>query len=286
MNYLLYPQFILTVWGPLLVFGLARVTRSWRQTLTPRAGFWLSLGLLLLPVLMWYVPYLPGLALREWLPYRAPISWGVYNGPQEFTHWMWWLTTLPFLLGFGSQCVAAVYGLAEQGLTARRVRRLPQSRMGPATVLEVPGEVAFTLGCLRPRVYVSRAVWDGPYRAAILAHEEAHARAWHPLLLALALWAARSCWFWPPAWTLLHEVRTWAELCADQRATQTAGRPALARALRHSLEVAAGPSIAPSFASPSTFVRRVQQLAQPGQPLSLAAGLGLLLAYLALLVLV
>ncbi|MBB6015990.1 M56 family metallopeptidase [Deinococcus radiopugnans] len=282
MKYLFYPQFILTVWGPLLVFGLAWLLRPWRQTLAPRAGFWLSLGLLLLPVLMWYVPYLPGLALREWLPYRAPISWGVYNGPQEFTHWTWWLTTLPFLLGFGGQCVAAAYGLAEQAVTRWRVRCLPQYRVGRINVLEVPGELAFTLSCFRPHIYVSRAVWEGPHRAAILAHEEGHASARHPLLLALALWAARSCWFWPPAQILLHEVRTWA----DQQAAQTTGRPALARALRHSLNVAAGPSIAPSFASPSIITRRVQRLSREGRPLPLPLVLGLLGLYLALLVLV
>lgn len=285
MTYLLYPQVILTLWAPLLIWLLSHLTRHWRQGLAPVSGFRVSLGLLLLPTLMWWVPYLPGLPLRELLPYRVPIAWGVYNGSHEFTRLEWWLLTLPAALAFGSMMLATLYGMTE-GLVARwRVARLPGQRVGNVMVLDLPGDLAFTLGTFRPRIYISRSLWESPHRAAVLAHEQAHAQGKHGIWLALARWSRRSLCIWPWAGQLLREVQTWAELLADDRAVRVAGKPALARALGAMLPASA-PRPALSFSSPGTLTRRVGQLVRPGHTLSPAVHLGLALAFVALLILV
>lgn len=284
MKYLIYPQVLLMLWGPLLILLLTALTRRWREGLTPRAGFWLSLGLLLLPVLMWFVPYLPQLPLREWLPYRAPIAWGVYNGSREFTWLEWRLLTVPVLVAFVSMVASAAYGLLEEVVAWRRVRRLPQRQEAGCVVLEVPGELAFTLGVFRPRLHLSRSVWDGPHRDVVLAHEQAHAHERHPLWLALARWSRRSLWYWPFTQGLLREVTLSAELAADEQAVKTAGTPALARALRGMLPAPTS-AAALSFSTPGTLSRRVQRLARSGRRLSRLEGAGLGLLYLALLIL-
>jgi len=285
LTYLLYPQMMLTVWGPLVVFTLAWISRRWRERLSPAAGFWSTLGLLVLPGLMWWVPYLPDLALREALPYRAPIAWGAYNGPLEPTRLQWWLVTVPALIGFGSMLLAGLYGLIEEGAAHWRIRRLSGRREGQVVILDVSEARAFTLGVLHPRVYLSRAVWEGPHRQVILSHERGHARSRHPLWLALARWSRRSLWLWQPAGILLSEVQTWAELMADEAAAKAAGKPALARALQDMLPQ---PSRAPalSFTSASTLAQRVRQLARPGRPLPIGFALLLALLYLTLLILV
>lgn len=285
LTYLLYPQVVLTVWGPLVVFALAWISRDWRARLAPAAGFWLTLGLLVLPGLMWWVPYLPDLALREVLPYRAPIVWGVYNGPLEPTRLQWWLVTLPALIGFGSMLLAGVYGLIEELSAHWRIRRLSGCLEGEVVVLDLPGTLAFTVGVLRPRVYLSRAVWEGPHRKVILSHERGHVRARHPLWLALARWSRRGLWLWGPAGTLLNEVHTWAELVADEAAAKAAGKPALARALEGMLPQPARAPALP-FAAESTVVQRVRRLARPGHPLPVGVALLLGMLYLLLLVLV
>ena len=281
MNLLLYPQAVLILWWPLLVWALERATRQWRQGLSPRSGFAVSLGLLLLPVLAWWVPYLPQLPLREWLPYRAPIAWGVYNGAAS-SRLEWLLLTVPAMLVFGGMVGAALYGATEELAARWRVSRLPGQREGRVTVLNIPGQAAFTLG---RQVFISREVWEGPHCAAVLAHEQAHASAGHGLWLALARHARRSLWFWPPAAGLLREVETWAELVADAHAAQVAGKPALARALRDVLPPSSPARPALSFASTS-LTQRVQKLLRPGRELTFGDWLALTLLFVALLILV
>lgn len=281
MSLLLYPQVVLTLWGPLVVWALERMTRRWRSGLSPRSGFTVSLLLLLLPVLAWWMPYLPQLPLHDLLPYRAPIAWGIYNGSFH-SRSEWWLMTLPAALAFGGMVWAALYGVAEE-LTARwKVSHLPGQCEGKVTVLELPGQVAFTLGS---GIFISRDIWESPYRAAVLAHEQAHANARHGLWLALARHSRRCLWWWPPAAGLLREVEIWAELVADAHAAQTAGKPALARALRGMLPLGNTPAPALHFAS-TPLTHRVQKLLEPGRELSIWGWLALVLTFMGLLILV
>lgn len=276
--YLLYPQWLLGLWGPLLVLGGAWLLRGQREKLSPGAGLALSFAVLITPLLALFVPYLPHSLLAE-LPYRVPLAHGVFNGPEprHMTLAGWWLTVPIFLLWFGSMVVAALYGMLETAAAAYRVRCLPRTQVlyqgKKLHIVECPGMIAFVQGVWWPQVFLGRDVWDSPHRQAVLAHEEAHRRGRHPLLLALATWAARSFWYLPPAWWLLTEVRLWAELCADQDAARQAGGPALARALRSTVpssKLAIAPmatGLTGFSAPPHQLTRRVQALLQPGHRL-------------------
>ena len=237
MALLLYPQFMLAFWAPLVVLGLWRVTSRWHRRFTPRTRFWLAWGVTTFPLFSLFVPYLPNLPLREALPYRVPVAWGVLNSP-DLTHaplWYAFAVHLPFFLTFLGLLVSLLYGVVEEGAALWKVSRLKKTYVGRVRVLHVPGEVAFTLGVLRPRIYVSEAVWVGAHRDAILAHEAAHRRARHPLLLAVARLSARVWWYLPLAWAARLECDLTAELCADEAAVLTAGRTPLARAMQHAL---------------------------------------------------
>lgn len=284
-GYLLYPQVILSLWGPLIIFGLAALSRDWRQTLASQDGFWLSLGLLLLPVLIWFVPYLPEFWLREVLPYRVPLAWGICNTHLGMSRTQWLAMNLAWLIPLASMGLAALYGLAEEVAARWRVAQLPKRREGQVWVLDTADQTAFTLGLFRPRVYLSQGIWWGPHRAVIVAHEQGHARARHGLWLWLARSSCRSLWYWPAAGELLREVEGWAELLADEEAVEVAGKPALARALRDVLPTQA-PAAALAFASSTPLLWRVQAALQPKPRLSVWAGVGLFLGFLALLILV
>lgn len=288
MSLLLYPQFVLAFWAPLIVLGAWQLTRPLRLSLSPRVRFWLAWGVALFPLLALFVPYLPGLPLRETLPYRVPIAWGVFS--PDLRHASFWYALaahLPFFLTFGGLLLAFAAEVAEQLTASWRVARLPQHRKGDVRVLEVTGDLAFTLGVLRPRVYLSASLWHGPHQGVILAHERAHARAKHPPLLALARLTARTWWYLPPAWSALREVELAAELWADGEAVRAAGPAPLARALRHALEQKAGsPLPSAAFAARGgAFAERVLALRRATRGLPLWTAPLLICAYLALLIL-
>jgi Zn-dependent protease with chaperone function len=131
----------------------------------------------------------------------------------------------------------------EAGLDPRRVR-----------VVDGLPAPAFTVGWLRPTVYVAAALpraLAADEVAAVLAHERAHCRRRDPLRLSLMRFAARAL-FWLPA------LRRLADAFADEvelRADALAGRhrrAALARAL---VTLAAWPA-APSMAEPAVGIHR------------------------------
>lgn len=130
----------------------------------------------------------------------------------------------------------------EAGLDPRRVR-----------IVEGLPAPAFTVGWLRPRVYVAEALPDAlapDEVAAVLAHERAHCRRRDPLRLSLMRFASRAL-FWLPA------LRRVADAFADEvelRADALAGRhrrAALARAL---VALAAWP--AARIAEPAVGIHR------------------------------
>ena len=237
MALLLYPQFVLAFWAPLVVLGLWRMTARWHRRFTPRTRFWLAWGVTVFPLLSLFVPYLPNLPLREALPYRVPVAWGVLNSP-NLTHTPFWYAFavhLPFLLTFIGLLVGFVYSVVEEAAALWKVSRIKRTLVDQVCVLHVPGEVAFTLGVFRPRIYLGEAVWTGAHRDAVLAHEAAHRWARHPLLLAVARLSARVWWYLPLAWEARLECDLTAELCADEAAVLTVGRASLARAMQHAL---------------------------------------------------
>ena len=286
MKLLFYPQFVLALWGPLIVFGGWQLLRGWRATLSPQVRFWLSWSVLVFPLLALFVPYLPDLVLRDVLPYRVPIAWGVFNSPDITTAPLWVALAvhLPFFLTFGGLLLAFALGVVEELVAYCRVARLPCTHVGRVRVLHTPGDAAFTLGVLRPRVYLSENLWQGPHREAILAHERAHAGAYHPLFLATARLSARVWWYLPFVEAALRELELAAELCADEASVRVVGKGSLAGALQLGLQRTPAPGLA--FASPVSVLRaRAENLQNSPKPLRLRVLCALIFLYLLLLIL-
>lgn len=125
---------------------------------------------------------------------------------------------------------------------------------------------AFTAGLVRPRVVVSQgllgsvpAEWPG----IVLAHEEAHRRGRHPLLIFVAESLARGIPLVPMRWAA-DTLRLALEAVADDAASKQSGDPALVA------EAVAGLALASAGAVPGfegNEVQRVRRLlSQPAPP--------------------
>lgn len=171
----------------------------------------------------------------------------------------------------GGMVYAFVGSLTEYCCAAWHIHCLPGRREGGVTVLDTPGWAAFTFGLLRPRVFISEAVWNSPHRAAVLAHEWGHARRRDPLRRFLVRATQRLLWYLP-FWQRLSEQSDFeAERACDLRACKVVGRPAYARALLAFVDQVGGhiapKSLAAAFPSESSngldrqgLVRRAQCL--------------------------
>lgn len=108
-------------------------------------------------------------------------------------------------------------------------RRMARAGAGEFTVAESAEDFAFTAGLLRPRVVVSRGFLDhtpAEWRQVVLAHEEAHRRGRHPLLVLAAETLARGLPLLPLRWAS-DQLRLSLEAVADEAATQMMNDPAL-----------------------------------------------------------
>lgn len=158
----------------------------------------------------------------------------------------------PSILAAVLLLAAAVRVVAAAALTMRDGRRArpPRSRfageeralrehfgMVPPSVRLLPfdGPVAFTTGLVRPVTVVSdgliRAL-EPDERAAVLAHEWAHASRRHTIALSAARVIARAFGFVPSVRVSLELLVTALEAWADEKATAAVGDPlVVARAL-------------------------------------------------------
>jgi Zn-dependent protease with chaperone function len=142
---------------------------------------------------------------------------------------------------------------ADAGLDPRCVR----------IVTELPNP-AFTVGLLRPRVYVAETLSNYLERAelvAVLAHERAHVERRDPLRLSLLRALACSLFWLPALRRLAEDVADEAEVRADDAAA--AGRPAvLASAILRLAQwpTARGSVDAVGFNRPDLLDRRIRRL--------------------------
>lgn len=124
---------------------------------------------------------------------------------------------------------------------------------------------AFTLGLLRPRVYVARSLSERlsfDELTAVLAHEASHAQRRDPLRLS-ALRVLSCVLFWLPALRrLAADAADEAEIRADDRAAQR-DPLILASAILALGQLSAPPRANPgtAFQQPDLFERRVRRLA-------------------------
>lgn len=141
-------------------------------------------------------------------------------------------------------------------------RKLARRARGRLLVVPAAEPFAFTTGLLRPRVVVSRGLLadtSPEFGSVVLAHEEAHRRGRHPLLLFVAETMARALPLAPLRWAS-DALRFGLESLADDRAARkTADRKLVA-------ETVAGVALATLGAGPGfegDEVRRVRRLLAP-----------------------
>ncbi|MFE7202604.1 hypothetical protein ACFU8R_20240 [Pseudonocardia alni] len=284
-----YPQVVLAVWAPLVSLSVWLLARPLLARLRPTDRFRAVVATGLAPVLALCVPYLPASPLRQALPWRAPIAWGITaaaggSGPLA--------ALLDVVVVIVLVSVATSFGLG-MGSAVRAwwwVRRVLQPRkVGAMLVVGAdrcpPGFGACTVGLFRPRVVVSQALLDSPHGAAVVEHERAHVAALHPLWILLAVCAVRAWWWCPGRRALTAEIRLTAELSADDRARQVVGRAAVASALAAHIDDAgmrAPVRHVPAFADRRLEVEaRAESLRAPRRrPGRLATGLSGVLATL------
>lgn len=205
-DWLLLPfgaQWRLAFWLPLAGYAAWLVLAEACGVRSPRTRFWSLLAVVLLipivflPPTLAVLPHVMGwessvipredLARLVSMPESAPTAVGlwavVFSWPLLF-------------IGVAFHCALFV-GVVEHLWAWWRILSLPKHREGEVRVLDVPGRSAFTYGLLFPRVYVSREVWNGPYREPVVAHERTHERRRDPLLLFVARGIRRSTLYLP-----------------------------------------------------------------------------------------
>jgi Zn-dependent protease with chaperone function len=172
--------------------------------------------------------------------------------------------------------LAGEFGLSlARTLRARaRLRQLidllgePHPAAHDASVLDHPAAVAYCLPGLRPRLVLSAGTVDmlsEPELAAVLAHERAHARLRHDLVV-LPFLALRSTAPWVPVASRAHQaVAMLVEMHADDCACQRHEPEVLAAALARvgGSQVPAGALGVPGT---SAVVARVHRLLEPERP--------------------
>lgn len=196
---------------------------------------------------------------------------------------------------------AAAARIAWLGVTAaRRVRELARipvppelamvaTAIGTAQVvcLATGDRVAFCAGLWRPRVYVSLGAvqrLDADELAAVLAHENAHARRRDPLRGLVRRAGADVLFFAPLARRWDRHRRMGAELAADRAAVAHVGAPALAGAL---LGMATTMSVGTSAFGPSTDhaidvrIAALTETTPPADPVPAATGAFTVIGFLA-----
>ncbi len=116
-------------------------------------------------------------------------------------------------------------------------REAQSADVADMSLIVVPGDepFAFTLGLRRRRVIVSTSVLSAlgeGERMAVLAHERAHVRGWHPALLSIGTVLSRAFPFIPPLRVCADQLLVGLEMAADQAAVRAVGDPLIvARAL-------------------------------------------------------
>jgi Zn-dependent protease with chaperone function len=227
----------LAVWFPLAGFlawsGLVRLS----GVRSPRVRFWSLVAVMLLAPLV-FIAVIGAFvmmhdegdpAVSAW--FSAHLSSRPPVGPAHIERWRQWLYLWPYLVIPVGMICALVLGTLEYAFTALRLWRLPKRREGCVFVLERTGLNAFTFGLVRPCVYVSRAVWEGPHREAVLAHEFAHAARRDPLTLFWARAIRRSTLYLPLGGRLFNELHLEAERACDEAGARAVGVRRYAEAL-------------------------------------------------------
>ena len=121
-----------------------------------------------------------------------------------------WLTEAALLLGWGLVCLLRL-----------RLRLVGAVKLRDNIYLADGAPVPFTLGLLRPRIYLPSSLSEEE-RDYIILHEQAHIRRLDPLWRALAWLALCLHWFNPLVWLAFRLSGRDMELACDERVLRTA----------------------------------------------------------------
>ena len=134
---------------------------------------------------------------------------------------VWHLLAAVWAVGVVVLAVRAVWGYLR---LSRRVALACKTPDGCYSGSCVPAP--FTLGLLRPRVYLPAGL-NGPARDAVILHERTHIRRGDPLTKPLFYAVACLHWFNPLAWLAFREFERDMEAACDEAAVR--GQPSAAR---------------------------------------------------------
>ena len=135
---------------------------------------------------------------------------------------VWHLLAAVWAVGVAVLAVRAVWGYLR---LSRRVALACKTPDGCYSGSCVPAP--FTLGLLRPRVYLPAGL-NGPARDAVILHERTHIRRGDPLTKPLFYAVVCLHWFNPLAWLAFREFERDMEAACDEAAVR--GQPSAARA--------------------------------------------------------
>ncbi len=224
------PLLLAAAWAGLAFVGappIARTMGALRPRLQALTFFLATFGLVLLPVSMITVvlarnlSYLgsEGSALTRCGRLIAAVTAEPLAHPE--------VTAALFLLAAGA--IALPLGALSAWRSQSSVRRLVHKERGRRIVVKSPAAFAFTTGFLTPRVVVSDGLLQSnpqEWCRVVLAHEEAHRRGRHPLLVLAVESLARTLPLPPLRWAA-DGFRLALEEIADEYASCQVGDHAL-----------------------------------------------------------
>ncbi|MGH2760680.1 MAG: M56 family metallopeptidase [Actinomycetota bacterium] len=262
---------------------LVRPPRTFLGRLEPRtqavAALTATLGLALIPISFSLAALYAALSASGGVGLQAcgRLVWAILTDPIA-------RPDLSLALGVvAATPLAVARGVASSWRSQSASRALAQRGHGPVLVIATLRPVAFTVGLLRPRVVVSRGLMSrtrSEFRGVVLAHEEAHRRGRHPLLLFIGESAAKALPLAPLRWGA-DTLRFALESLADDRAVRHTGSRELVAETVASVALA---SVGGTAGFEGDEVRRVRRLLASDQPaplrgLLVVAGLFAVLAF-------
>ena len=159
---------------------------------------------------------------------------------------------------------------------------------GMLRLVDYPIPVAYCLPGLRPRIVVSQgAIADlsPDALAAVLAHEQAHARGRHDVLIQPFIAWQQAFPFLPAAGQALRSVELLAEMLADDAACRACGPAALRSALQHIGDEHLATGTGTTRTATAELAQRETRLTSPPNPLPLPAATAAYAAAAALILL-
>ena len=155
------------------------------------------------------------------LPAMVPAS-PAAPAPWYTTLTVWHLLAAVWAVGVAVLAVRAVWGYLRLSHRVALACKTPDGCYSGSCV-----PAPFTLGLLRPRVYLPAGL-NGPARDAVILHERTHIRRGDPLTKPLFYAVACLHWFNPLAWLAFREFERDMEAACDEAAVR--GQPSAARA--------------------------------------------------------